>query len=130
MRQFRREREAVYSDPAADDSLPVNSPLTCTELKRALASIKKVKVSTGLDIVSYQMLREVPESFLKTLLGFFQRCWDGGTIPAGWKHAVVVPIHKIGKARKEIASHRPISLTSHLDESVREGDQAPTGVLL
>ncbi|MCB4773549.1 MAG: reverse transcriptase family protein, partial [Sulfurovum sp.] len=114
MRQFRREREAVYSDPAADDSLPVNSPLTCTELKRALASIKKVKVSTGLDVVSYQMLREVPESFLKTLLGFFQRCWDGGTIPAEWKHAVVVPIHKQGKARKEIASYRPISLTSHL----------------
>ena len=70
-RHFRREREAVYSDPAADDSLPVNSPLPCTELKRALASIKKVKVSTGLDIVSYQMLREVAESFLKTLLGFF-----------------------------------------------------------
>ena len=71
-------------------------------------------MSTGLDIVSYQMLREVPESFLKTLLGFFQRCWDGGTIPAEWKHAVVVPIHKQGKARKEIASYRPISLTSHL----------------
>ena len=105
-RQFRREREAVYSDPAADDSLPVNSSLTCTELKRALASIKKVKVSTGLDIVSYQMLKEVPESFLKTLLGFFhQRCWDGGTIPAGWKHTVVVPIHKLGKTRKEIASY-------------------------
>ena len=115
-RQFRREREAVYSDPAADDSLPVNSPLTCTELKRALASIKKLKVSTGLDIVSYQMLREVPESFLKTLLGFFQRCWDGGTIPAEWKHAVVVPIHKLGKARKEVASYWPISLTSHLGE--------------
>ena len=28
MRQFRRERVAVYSDPVADDSLTVNSPLT------------------------------------------------------------------------------------------------------
>ena len=27
-RQFRREREAVYSDPVANDSLTVNSPLT------------------------------------------------------------------------------------------------------
>ena len=44
MRQFRREREADYSDPAADDSLTVSSPLTCIELKRALASIKKVSV--------------------------------------------------------------------------------------
>ena len=37
----------------------------------------------------------------------------GGTIPALWKHVVVVPIHTQGKARKEIASYRPISLTSH-----------------
>ena len=73
-----------------------------------------MKVFTGLDIVSYQMLREVPESFIKNLLGFFQRCWDGGTIPTEWKHAVVVSIHKLWKARKEIASYRPISLTSHL----------------
>ena len=37
-------------------------PLTCTELRRALASIKKVKVSTGVDTVSYRMLKEAPES--------------------------------------------------------------------
>ena len=53
MSHFRREREADYSDPAADDSLTVSPPLTCIELKRELASIKKVRVSTGLDIVSY-----------------------------------------------------------------------------
>ena len=46
MSHFRREREA-------DDSLTVSPPLTCIELKRALASIKKVRVSTGLDIVFY-----------------------------------------------------------------------------
>ena len=60
------------------------------------------------------MLREVPEYFFKILLGFFQRCWDGGEIPAGWKHAVVVPIHKHGKPRKELGSYWPIALTSHL----------------
>ena len=102
--------EATFTHPVPDDSLAVNTPLTCTELRRALASIKKVKVST----VSYRMLKEVPESFLKILLDFFQRCWDGGTIPAGWKHAIVVTIHKHGKPRKELGSYRPISLTSHL----------------
>ena len=112
--QFRREMEATFTHPVPDDSLAVNTPLTCTELRRALASIKKVKVSTGVDTVSYQMLKEAPESFLKILLDFFQRCWDGGTNPAGWKHAIVVPIHKHGKPRKELGSYRPIYLTSHL----------------
>ena len=114
MRRRRRDMEADYSDPEPDDSLTVNSPLTLAELKRALSAIKKVKVSTGVDTVSYHMLREVPESFLKTVLGFFQRCWEGGAVPSGWKHAVVVPIHKHGKPRKELGSYRPISLTSHL----------------
>ena len=114
--QFRREMEVTFTHPVPDDSLAVNTPLTCTELRRALASIKKVKVSTGVDTVSYRMLKEAPESFLKILLDFFQRCWDGGTIPAGWKHAIVVPIHKHGKPRKELGSYRPISLTSHLGE--------------
>ena len=106
----------VGADSLSSDHLrlAVNTPLTCTELRRALASIKKVKVSTGVDTVSYRMLKEAPESFLKILLDFFQRCWDGGTIPAGWKHAIVVPIHKHGKPRKELGSYRPISLTSHL----------------
>ena len=117
MQQFRLEMEATFTEPVPDDSLAVNSPPpppTCTELRRALASIRKVKDSTGVDTVSCQMLKEVPESFLKILLGFFQRCWDEGTIPAGRKDAVVVPIHKHGKPRKELGSYRFISLTSHL----------------
>ena len=60
--QFRREMEATFTHPVPDDSLAVNTPLTCTELRRALASIKKVKVSTGVDTVSYRMLKEAPES--------------------------------------------------------------------
>ena len=53
---------ATFTHPVPDDSLAVNTPLTCTELRRALASIKKVKVSTGVDTVSYRMLKEAPES--------------------------------------------------------------------
>ena len=120
MQHFRRVMAATFAHPVSDDSLAVNTPLTCTELRRALALIKKVKVSTGVDTVSYRMLKAVPESFLKILLEFCLRCWDGGTIPVGWKHAFVVPIHKHGKPRKELGSYRPISLTSHLGK-VYEG---------
>ena len=63
-----------------------------------------------MDTASYHMFREVPEPFL----GFFQRCWDGGAFPAGWKHTAVVSIYKHGKLRKELGSYRPISLTSRL----------------
>ena len=90
----------------------VNCSLTCIELKRALAPIKKAKVSTGLDIVSYQKLREVPESFfedstrlLPEVLGRgYDSCWAETCCPC--TH------HKQGKTRKEIASYWSISLTS------------------
>ena len=113
MQHFRRVMEATFAHPVPDDSLAVNTLLTCAELRRALALIKKVKVSTGVDTVSYRILKAVPKSFLKILLEFFQRYWDGGTIPVRWKQAFVVPIHKHGKPRKELGSYRPISLTSH-----------------
>ena len=66
--QFRREMEATFTHPVPDDSLAVNTPLTCTELRRALASIKKVKVSTGVDTVSYRCWKRPPSRFWRS-------CW-------------------------------------------------------
>ena len=60
------------------------------------------------------MLRELPEPYMEALLALFLRCWEGGVIPDGWKHAIVTPIPKQGKSRKEVGNYRPISLTSHI----------------
>ena len=115
MREYRDayERNNPLQDPAPAD-LAINCPLTHAELETALTSITKLKVSEGPDLVSYRMLRELPETYMEALLALFRRCWEEGVIPDGWKHAIVTPIPKHGKSRKEIGNYRPISLTSHI----------------
>lgn len=115
MQQARQkfEQENPLSHPYPDNTLPINTKLTMAELERALSSVTKVKVSEGPDLVSYRMLRELPWSQKEQLLTFFQKCWETGVIPKAWKHAIVTPIPKQGKSRKEVSNYRPISLTSH-----------------
>ena len=100
------KKKNPLQDPAPAD-LAVNCPLTRAELETALSSITKLKVSEGLDRVSYRMLRELPERYMEALLALFRRCWEGGVIPDGWKHAIVTPILKQGKSRKEVGNYRP-----------------------
>ena len=92
----------------------VNCPFTRAELETALSSVTKLKVCEGVDRVSYRMLRELPEPYMEALPALFRRCWEGGVIPDGWKHAIVTPIPKQGKSRKEVGNYRPVSLTSHI----------------
>eukprot|EP00745_Piridium_sociabile_P040864 TRINITY_DN7953_c0_g1_i4.p1 TRINITY_DN7953_c0_g1~~TRINITY_DN7953_c0_g1_i4.p1 ORF type:complete len:1264 (+),score=154.07 TRINITY_DN7953_c0_g1_i4:321-4112(+) len=118
VRQTRRAREdsGQLPDPEADNATALNQPITRAELKRALSSVTRVKVAEGADRVSYRMLRELPDSYVEGLLTLFRRCWEEGVIPEGWKHAIVTPIHKRGKPRREVGSYRPISLTSHISK--------------
>ena len=119
--------EATFTHPVPDDSLAVNTPLTCTELRRALASIKKVKVSTGVDTVSYRMLKEAPESFLKILLDFFQRCWDG-TRGVETRHCRPHPqTWQTEEGARQLQTRLPDIPPM---ESVRTGDQEPTRIPL
>ena len=101
-------------DPEPDESAHFNAPLSMAELERALSGIKKLKVGTGPDRVSYRMMRELPPSYKASLLYIYRQCWDQGRIPAVWKEATVRPIPKKGKPRSSLGSYRPISLTSHV----------------
>ena len=117
MQEYRDSYKTLnlLQDPAPAD-LAVNCPLTRAELETALSSITKLKVSEGVGRVSYRMLRELPEPYMEALMALFRRCWEGGVIPDGWKHAIVTPIPKQGKSRKEVGNYRPISLTSHIGQ--------------
>ena len=79
MQEYRDsyEKQNPLQDPAPAD-LAVNCPLTRAELETALSSITKLKVSEGLDRVSYRMLRELPEPYMEALLALFRHCWEGG----------------------------------------------------
>ena len=109
-----RENEGELPDPPTDHTSPLNNIINISELERALSQIKKVKVAEGGDRVSYSMLRELPQSYKDYVLELFRRCWEEGVIPTRWKHAIVTPVLKPGKPRKDLGSYRPISLTSHL----------------
>ncbi len=87
-------------------------PFSFPELKRAL---KNTKISTpGQDGISYVMLKKLSDESLNIILEFYNRVWEEGILPKGWKEALIIPIKKPGKEPSNPLNYRPIALTSHL----------------
>ena len=63
---------------------------------------------------------EIPPSFLKALgplakralLKIFNLSFDNADVPQMWRRAIIIPLLKAGKAAGDLASFRPVSLTS------------------
>ena len=128
--QFRREMEATFTHPVPDDSLAVNTPLTCTELRRALASIKKVKVSTGVDTVSYRMLKEAPRVVSEDTAGFLPKMlgWGHNSRWVETRHCRPHPqTRQTEEGARQLQTHLPDIPPR---ESVQAGDQEPTRIPL
>ena len=102
------EISAIYQE--AND--PLNRMFTLAELQCAISSRKNA--SPGRDSVCYPMLKKLPVNSLKYLLRLVNSSWSTGTVPAAWKHSIIVPIPKNGKDPTSAKSYRPISLTSHI----------------
>ena len=98
------------------NALPREEPsaffkITLTDLDRALAKTK-TKGAAGPD--------DIPPSFLKALgplakselLAIMNQSLLEGWCPQEWRNAIIVPLLKRGKSASELASYRPISLTS------------------
>jgi Reverse transcriptase (RNA-dependent DNA polymerase) len=77
------------------------------------AAIHKAHDSaTGPDHIHYQMLKNLPESALDTLLRVFNDSWITGNFPSAWSEATIIPIPKPGKDPTDPENYRPIALTS------------------
>lgn len=114
-RRGREETRRVYTENIqkkgkSDDKY--NVPFTMRELRNALDKCKNS--APGHDEISYNMLRHLSNKGIQKVLNLFNKVWEEGKIPTGWKEAVILPIRKPGKDASNPANYRPIALTSHL----------------
>ena len=75
--------------------------------------LRKVKPSKapGPDGISGYVLKNCASALSLPLTLLFNKSYSHGTLPADWKTAHVVPIHKKGR-KDDVENYRPISLTS------------------
>src|SRR5688572_2021749 len=111
---FETEKKHFFSnEPPSNPDTYINLPFSLSELNSAIKTCKNDKAA-GPDDIPYEFIKHFPDEFNHTLLDFYNYIWNTGTIPAAWKHAVVLPVHKASKPKEEPTSYRPISLTSCL----------------
>ena len=51
---------------------------------------------------------------LKYLLDLFNKIWEEGIVPEGYKFATITPLLKEGKGPRDVRSYLPVSLTNIL----------------
>jgi len=82
------------------------------ELTNAISKSRDTAV--GPDSIHYQMLKNLPDSAMDTMLGAVNFIWTTGNFPPEWHLPTVIPIAKAGKNSTDATSYCPIGLTSCL----------------
>ena len=101
-RQFKKRLHA----PSVDDESC--APLLMGELQSA---IKRMKSKGAADIPP-SFLKALGPLALQELLSIFNSSFSLAHCPQIWRVATIIPLLKAGKSPSEVASFRPISLTS------------------
>jgi hypothetical protein len=95
--------------PSVDDES--STKITMSELKKAILKMK-AKGAAGPDDIPPSFLKALGPVALEELLDLFNRSFLSGTVPQAWRNAIIIPLLKAGKSASDLASFRPISLTS------------------
>ncbi len=93
------------------DSQQLNEPFKLSELTRVLKTVN-VNSSPGCDDIPFSLFKHSPIYVLDYFLNIINLSFNSNTIPVEWKTSIIKPILKQNKKPCEIASYRPISLTS------------------
>ena len=109
--QVREQLAQLQKQPTSHNCM--SQPITMKEIEAAIRQLK-CKKAPGPDGVTNDMIKHLGPAAKKTLLELFNESWKNGTVPALWKKATIIPIHKKGKDKKDPNSYRPISLLSCL----------------
>ena len=110
--KFENDHFQDINSPHEDpNSVIINLDFTLQELKDCISSRKNS--ASGLDKLSYSMLKHMSDSTLGIWLTLFDRIWKEDSFQREWKLACVIPLQKKNKDPSDPKSYRPISLTSH-----------------
>ena len=103
------ENNEVLSDVTQQDSVEITltSP---AEVKREIKMNINLKKSPGFDLITGQILKELPRKSLVKLINLINASFRLKYVPQLWKVAEVVMIPKPGKPPHEATSYTPISL--------------------
>ena len=93
------------------------APFSKFELGVALNKLGRRK-SPGVDGISNEMLTNLSDKGELLLLKLFNKSWATTDIPAAWRTAEIVAIHKKGKPTEKPDSYRPISLLSCIGKTM------------
>ena len=112
VKDVRTQTRAVLQNTAAAGfDLCMSECLTLQELEEALKKMKQKK-APGPDGITNEMLKHLGPGAKRTLLRIYNQSWSTGTVPTMWREAVIRPIPKKGKDKRDPSSYRPISLLS------------------
>lgn len=106
--------EQYFSDDYPSVELPV--PYVSPSEVNGEIQLLKNKKSPGHDLITNEVLKELPFRAILFLTALFNACLRWGYFPYNWKHAQVTMISKPGKPKRELSSYRPISLLPTLSK--------------
>ena len=72
----------------------------------------KKKGACGPDDIPPSFFKNLGPAALEELLRIFNLSLSSGSCPQIWRNAIIIPLLKAGKPASDLASFRPISLTS------------------
>lgn len=94
-RRGREETMSLYAEDIQKKGKldnKYNVPFTMREVRNALDKCKNS--APGKDEICYNMIRQLSDKGIQKVLNVFNKVWEEGKIPTGWKEAVIVPIRK------------------------------------
>ena len=116
--QWKSTGEGVYAS-LLDARRPLRQPVgdhTSFSLEELQTSINRLKArkAPGPDGALNELFHLLDDHNSLSLLEFYNKIWEKGTVPDEWKEAIVVSIYKGKGADTDPSNYRPISLLNSI----------------
>ena len=110
-REINRQAKKILSKSSAEDTSASCSNFTMAEMNKALKKMNK-NGAPGEDVIPATFFAALGTKAKIVLLDILNFSFNTGQIPQSWRNAVIIPLLKAMKPASQLASYRPIALTS------------------